>query len=103
MIRVAMYVRYSSEHQKESSITDQFRNCEQRAAREGWTITARYARSGHGGNAKLRRLIDRDPAYPNSFQFSILQITPKTISRDELLKREARLIEKLGCRAHGLN
>ena len=42
MTRVALYARYSSDHQKDSSITDQFRNCEQRAAREGWTITARY-------------------------------------------------------------
>jgi site-specific DNA recombinase len=37
MTRVALYARYSSEHQKESSITDQFRNCEQWAARDGWT------------------------------------------------------------------
>ena len=35
MTRVALYARYSSDHQKDSSITDQFRNCEQRAAREG--------------------------------------------------------------------
>ena len=28
MTRVALYARYSSENQKESSITDQFRNCE---------------------------------------------------------------------------
>ena len=37
MTRVALYARYSNEHQKESSITDQFGNCEQRAAREGFT------------------------------------------------------------------
>jgi DNA invertase Pin-like site-specific DNA recombinase len=37
MTRVALYARYSNEHQKESSITDQFRNCEQWAARDGWT------------------------------------------------------------------
>ena len=37
MTRVALYARYSSEHQKESSITDQFRNCEQRVAHDGWT------------------------------------------------------------------
>jgi site-specific DNA recombinase len=42
MTRVALYARYSSEHQKESSIVDQYRNCETRATREGWTVTARY-------------------------------------------------------------
>src|SRR5688572_6208040 len=41
-MRVALYARYSSENQKESSITDQYRNCEQYAARQGWSISARY-------------------------------------------------------------
>jgi len=41
-MRVAFYGRYSSDNQKESSIDDQYRNCERRAEREGWTITARY-------------------------------------------------------------
>jgi site-specific DNA recombinase len=50
MIRVASYARYSSENQKESSITDQFRNCERRAEREGWTITARYHDKGISGS-----------------------------------------------------
>ena len=43
-MKAALYARYSSENQKESSITDQFRNCEERAMREGWTVTARYTR-----------------------------------------------------------
>ncbi len=41
-MNVALYARYSSDKQKKSSIEDQFRNCETRATREGWTITARY-------------------------------------------------------------
>ena len=42
-MRVALYARYSSENQREASITDQFRNCEGYAKREGWTIVARYS------------------------------------------------------------
>lgn len=68
-----------------------------------WQRWQNYAQSGHGGNVKLRKLIAADPASPNNFRFSILQITPKTISRDALLKREARFMDKLGSRAHGLN
>ena len=68
-----------------------------------WQRWQNYAQSGHGGNAKLRKLIAADPASPNNFRFSILQIAPKTIGRDALLKREARFMDKLGSRAHGLN
>lgn len=52
---------------------------------------------------KLQKLMGGDSAYPNSFRFSILQVTPKTISRDALLKQEAMVMDKLGSRVHGLN
>ena len=41
-MRVAFYGRYSSENQKDSSIQDQYRNCERYATREGWMITERF-------------------------------------------------------------
>jgi DNA invertase Pin-like site-specific DNA recombinase len=42
-MRVALYARYSSEGQRETSITDQFRNCETYAARQqSWDVTHRY-------------------------------------------------------------
>lgn len=42
-MRVALYARYSSEGQREASIEDQNRNCEQYATRQdGWTIAYRY-------------------------------------------------------------
>ena len=53
-MKVALYARYSSENQKESSITDQFRTCEQRATREGWTITARYEDKAISGSTTER-------------------------------------------------
>ena len=45
MTRVALYVRNSSEGQREASIEDQYRNCERRAEQEGWTITYGRAKS----------------------------------------------------------
>jgi hypothetical protein len=61
------------------------------------------AKSGHGGNALLRDLIRLDLSYPERFRFSMLQILPKTMSRDEVLRREALYKTKLGTRAKGLN
>ena len=41
--------------------------------------------------------------YPNQFRFSVLQILPKTMARDEVVRREALHKRKLGTRATGLN
>ena len=38
--RVALYARYSSDRQSESSIVDQLRICRARADREGWQVVA---------------------------------------------------------------
>jgi hypothetical protein len=41
-MHVALYARYSSEHQREASIADQFRTCERTAHVHGWTVSHRY-------------------------------------------------------------
>jgi DNA invertase Pin-like site-specific DNA recombinase len=41
-MRVALYARYSSENQKDSSIEQQFRLLQDRAAAEGWEVVGRY-------------------------------------------------------------
>jgi hypothetical protein len=61
------------------------------------------SRDGDGGNEKLRALVAEDNRCPGSFRFSVLQILPKSMARDEVLKREARYKDKLGSRATGLN
>ncbi len=68
-----------------------------------WGRWRYYAISGDGGNVRLRELIKRDSAYPEQFRFSVLQILPKTMARDEVLKRETLYKRKLGTRATGLN
>jgi GIY-YIG catalytic domain len=68
-----------------------------------WGRWRNYAKSGHGKNVKLRALIERDSSYPEQFRFSVLQILPKTLTRDEVVQRETLYKLKLGTRAKGLN
>ncbi|OAI44356.1 hypothetical protein AYO43_09255 [Nitrospira sp. SCGC AG-212-E16] len=94
-MRAALYARYSSEHQKESSITDQFRNCEQRAAREGWTITARYEDKAISGTTSDRPGYQQLLKDAKAKQFDILLINDfSRLSRDmdETERARKRLI-----------
>lgn len=68
-----------------------------------WGRWCQYAASGHGGNVKLRALLDSDSAYPNKFRFSILQVLPKTTTATEVIRWESLYKAKLGSRATGLN
>lgn len=68
-----------------------------------WGRWREYSATGHGGNKLLRDLIAADPAYPAHFRFSVLHVLPKTMAREEVLRREAVYKQKLGSRATGLN
>lgn len=68
-----------------------------------WGRWREYAMTGHGGNALLKALTQRDLAYPERFRFSILQILSKTMAREEIIERESVYKNKLGSRAKGLN
>jgi DNA invertase Pin-like site-specific DNA recombinase len=41
-VRCAIYARYSSDNQRQSSIEDQIRNCREAAARKGWVVVEEY-------------------------------------------------------------
>jgi len=56
-----------------------------------------YAKTGHAGN-KLLKEVD-----PSSFEFSILEISPATMSAEDVISRENRWKECLGTREFGLN
>ncbi|MDZ5697507.1 recombinase family protein [Chelativorans sp. M5D2P16] len=60
MTRVALYARYSSDNQREASIEDQFRLCEEHAAREGWQIVERHSDAAISGSSTILR--PRHPA-----------------------------------------
>jgi hypothetical protein len=68
-----------------------------------WRRWRQYAKTGHGGNVLLKKLLDRDPSRARNFRFSVLQILPKTMAKDEILGRESKYKTKLGSRAKGLN
>ena len=53
-MRAAIYARYSSDLQSAASVEDQVRLCEERAVREGWTLTGRYADRGLSGASLMR-------------------------------------------------
>ena len=54
MTRVALYARYSSDKQREASIEDQIRLCEERARREGWKIVQTYTDHAISGASLVR-------------------------------------------------
>ena len=68
-----------------------------------WGRWQQYAANGHGNNKLLRDLIQNDPAYPNAFRYSLLQVLPKTLKDSEVVRWETQYKIKLGSRATGLN
>lgn len=55
MTRVALYARYSSDNQSESSIEDQFRLCREHAARERWRVGKTYQDAAISGASTILR------------------------------------------------
>lgn len=68
-----------------------------------WGRWRDYAVTGHGGNKLLRELVEKDPAYPRAFTYSVLQILPRSLNGDVVREWERRYKAKLGSQAHGLN
>ncbi len=107
MTRVALYARYSSDSQREASIDDQFRNCEQYATREGWTITARYADHGISGTKGE----NGRPGYKDMLndakvkRFAVLLVDDLSrLSRDMVeCEKTRRLLVFLGIRLIGVS
>jgi len=59
--------------------------------------------NGHGDNKQLVELINKDPDYAKNFQFTILEILPKSNTCDQATDREKLLKMKLGTKTLGLN
>ena len=53
-MKAAIYARYSTDKQRETSIEDQYRNCERYAKREDWKICHRYEDKAISGTSKDR-------------------------------------------------
>ena len=68
-----------------------------------WQRWCEYAKTGHGGNLRLKDLCSQDSGDPGAFMFSILETFSRSLSRAEALDFEAFFKRKLGTRAFGLN
>ena len=55
MIRAALYARYSSDLQRESSIDDQFRICRDHAEKAGWRVAETYQDAAISGDSVILR------------------------------------------------
>jgi hypothetical protein len=64
---------------------------------------AQYAKTGHGGNAKLKKILSGNPNQLGNFRYSILRTLPRDLSANEVITCEARFKLKLGSKAFGLN
>jgi DNA invertase Pin-like site-specific DNA recombinase len=54
MKRVALYARYSSDHQRDASIEDQLRLCREHADRQGWEVVDSYSDRAISGASLIR-------------------------------------------------
>src|SRR5437762_1023929 len=53
-MRAAIYARYSSDLQREASITDQVRSCKARIDKEGWALVTTYTDHAISGSIRMR-------------------------------------------------
>src|SRR5262245_44012042 len=84
IMRVSVYARYSSDKQREASIEDQVRLCEERAAREGWRVVKRYTDHAISGASLMRRGIQTLMRDAQSGKFDlVLTESLDRISRDQ--------------------
>jgi site-specific DNA recombinase len=86
-MKAAIYSRFSTDRQNESSITDQERVCSEYAARQGWEITERYSDAHISGAAMGNRpgfLRMRADAMSGKFDVLLVADTTRLARSQEL-------------------
>jgi hypothetical protein len=69
-----------------------------------WQRWTTYAKTGHGGNKKLRQLLKQKGIdYAQNFQFSLVEVCDINASDDYILSRESHWKDALLTREFGLN
>ena len=88
MRRCAIYARYSSDLQRESSIEDQIRSCREFARRQGWPIVEGYvvadravSAASVAGRDGLQRLVKAAKSKPRPFDCLLVDDTSR-LARD---------------------
>src|SRR3989442_1474905 len=96
-MRCAIYARYSSDLQRESSIEDQIRKCREYAARRGWTIVEVFTDAAVSGAAiaprhALNSLIEQAKRKPQPFDRILVDDTSR-LARN--VADALKMVEKL--------
>ena len=82
--RIAIYARYSTDLQREASIGDQQRMCEEYVAKEGWLLADRYSDQAISGASLIRPGIQKllQDAAAGKFDIIVTESLDR-ISRDQ--------------------
>jgi len=99
-VKAAIYSRYSTTHQREASISDQTRNCRQRADAEGWKIVNVYADQAISGSRSDRPAYQEMLAAAATGAFGVLLLDDLSrLGRDQVeSERTIRRLEFGGVR-----
>lgn len=89
MKRCAIYARYSSDLQRETSIDDQARLCRQYAERQGWEITATFEDRAVSGSS-----VETRPGYQMLMKAALSTPSPFEVILVEDLSRLTREIRE---------
>lgn len=65
-----------------------------------WSV---YVETGHGNNKLMKEVVCAYPERYHAFQFSILQVLPKTVTDEEIVRIETRWKDKLMSKQFGMN
>ena len=103
-MKAAIYARYSTDQQRETSIEDQRRNCERFAEREGWQLATLYADKGMSGTRADRPEYQRMLADAKARAFDVLLVDKLSrFARDSVENERAlRRLEHWGIRIIGV-
>lgn len=84
MTKVALYARYSTDMQSQSSIDDQLRTCRERAQREGWDVVGDYFDRAVSGASMMRPGLQELMADARAGKFDVvLSEALDRVSRDQ--------------------
>ena len=103
----AIYARYSTDKQSESSLGDQFRVCEARAVTEGLSISARHGDNGVSGSTPVAQRAAGRALLADAMAGRIEVVLVESLdrlSRDQVeLERTVRRLEHRGVRIIGVS
>ncbi|MGM0639873.1 MAG: GIY-YIG nuclease family protein [Thermotogota bacterium] len=68
-----------------------------------WERWSQYAKTKHGNNKLLIELLNNYPERYRNFQYSILNVLPNSLMKEEVIEKENIAKDKLGSKVFGFN